>query len=163
MEKLEKQHPSCLSSVSWNSGISESIFQLHVPRQPEPSAHQRPNRWFLNLQQRLFCPCPERISGCFLPDGQYTSGIFLTLFHHLWFKGRFPILWDLDFHRAISAVYLLAFITVTIIVIVRTLGFLISKMVIHFSLHHFFNRAAQKCVHRSAKSARPAKLSSGSA
>ena len=72
MEKLEKQHPSCLSSVSWNSGISESIFQLHVPRQPEPSAHQRPDRWFLNLQQRLFCPCPERISGCFLPDGQYT-------------------------------------------------------------------------------------------
>ena len=70
--------------------------------------------------------------------------IFLTLFHHLWFKGRFPILWDLDFHRAISAVYLLAFITVTIIVIVRTLGFLISKMVIHFSLHHFFNGAAQK-------------------
>ena len=65
-------HPSYLSSVSWNSGISESIFQLHVPRQPEPSAHQRPDRWFLNLQQRLFCPCPERISGCFLPDGQYT-------------------------------------------------------------------------------------------
>ena len=37
--------------------------------------HSRPDRWFLNPPQRLFCPYPERISGCFLPDGQYTSGI----------------------------------------------------------------------------------------
>ena len=43
-----KQHPSCLSSVSWNSGISDSISQLHGLRQPAPSAHQRPDRWFLN-------------------------------------------------------------------------------------------------------------------
>ena len=29
----------------------------------------------LNPQQRLFYPYPGRISGCFLPDGQYTFGI----------------------------------------------------------------------------------------
>ena len=34
------------------------------------------------------------------------------------------------------------FIAVAIIVIVRTLGFLISKVVIHFSFHHFLNGAA---------------------
>ena len=32
---------------------------------------------------------------------------FLTLFHNLWFKGRFSILWDFDFHRTIPTVYLL--------------------------------------------------------
>jgi len=34
--------------------------------------HSRPDRWFLNPLQRLFCPYPERISGCFLLDGQYS-------------------------------------------------------------------------------------------
>ena len=66
------------------------------------------------------------------------------LFHNLWFKGRFSILRYFDFHRTISAVYLLAFITVAIIIVIRTLGFLISKVVIHFRLHHFFNGAAQE-------------------
>ena len=45
-QKLEKQHPSCPSSVSWNSGISDSIFLSHGLKQPEPSAHPRPGRWF---------------------------------------------------------------------------------------------------------------------
>ena len=36
-----KQHPSCPSNASWNSGIWESIFQLHGLRQPKLSARQQ--------------------------------------------------------------------------------------------------------------------------
>ena len=38
----------------------------------------------------------------------------------------------------------LPLVAIAIIVIVRTLGFLVSKMVIHFSLHHFFD--GPRCV-----------------
>lgn len=69
------------------------------------------------------------------------ADIFLTLFHNLWFKGLFLILWDFDFHRTIPTVYLLMFIAVAIIIVVRTLGLFVSKVIIHFGLHHFFNGA----------------------
>ena len=53
-------------------------------------------------------------------------------------------MWYFDFHRTIPTVYLLAFIAVSIIVVVRTLGFLISEMFIHFCLHHFLEGAAKE-------------------
>ena len=36
------------------------------------------------------------------------------------------------------------FIAVAIIIVVRTLGLFVSKVIIHFGLHHFFNGAAQE-------------------
>ena len=53
-------------------------------------------------------------------------------------------MWYFDFHRTIPTVYLLAFIAVSISVVVRTLRFLISEMVIHFCLHHFLEGAAKE-------------------
>ena len=37
-------------------------------------------------------------------------------------------------------------VAIAIIVIVRTLGFLVSKMVIHFSFHHFFDDPASPVI-----------------
>ena len=73
-----------------------------------------------------------------------VRNILLTLFDNLWFKGGLSILWYFDFHRTIPTVYLLAFIAVSIIVVVRTLGFFVPKMILHFCFHHFLDGAAKK-------------------
>ena len=60
--KSGKWHLSYLSSVSWNSDISESIFLLPGPKLPKLSFHPPPDKWSSDLWQMLFCPYPEHTS-----------------------------------------------------------------------------------------------------
>lgn len=71
--KLERWHPSYPSSVSWNSDIWETIFQLHDLRLPALSFHLRPDKWSSDPLQMLFCPCQGHISVCFLPGVRYSA------------------------------------------------------------------------------------------
>lgn len=67
-----------------------------------------------------------------------VRNIFLTLLYYLRFKSRFSVLRDFDLHSSVTAVYTFPLVAIAIIIIVRTLGFLVSKMIIHFRFHHFF-------------------------
>lgn len=66
------------------------------------------------------------------------------LLYDLRLECGFSILRDLDFHGTITAVYMFAFVIISIIIVIGTLRFLISEMIIHFCFHHFFNCFAQK-------------------
>jgi hypothetical protein len=70
--------------------------------------------------------------------------ILLTLFNYLWLESGLAVLGDLDVHAAIAAVDTFGFITVTVIIVVRTLRFSIAKMLIHLCFHHFFDCAAKR-------------------
>ena len=93
-----------------------------------------------------FWNLPGRHSLCIHGDDFLVNGgdIFLTFADNLWLKRRFPILRNLNIHCAIAAVNPFALIPIAVVVTVRALRFLITKVFVHLSFHHFFDRTAQK-------------------
>lgn len=74
----------------------------------------------------------------------WSISVLLPLFHYLWLKGGFPVLWHSDLHASIAAVDLFLFVAVAVVIIVGTLGFAVAKMVLHFCFHHFFDGSAKQ-------------------
>ena len=70
--------------------------------------------------------------------------ILLMFFDHLWFKCGFTILWDFNFHAAITAVYPLCLIAVTIIIAIWSFRLGVAQMVVHFCFHHFFDSSTKQ-------------------
>ena len=74
--------------------------------------------------------------------------ILLTFLYNLWLKCWFTVLWNIDIHAAIAAVYTLWFISIAIIIAIRSFRFLVTKMIIHFCFHHLFDGAAKQILKR---------------
>ena len=73
-----------------------------------------------------------------------VRNILLAFLYYLRFERWFTILRNINIHTSIAADYSLWFISVTIIIAIRALGFLIAKMIIHLCFHHFFDGSSEQ-------------------
>lgn len=71
---------------------------------------------------------------------KYLSGVSLPLV----FKGWFSKLRDINLHTSIASVDLFCFITITVVITIRTFWFSLAMVFVHYSFHHFFENTAQK-------------------
>lgn len=63
----------------------------------------------------------------------YIGNILLAFLYYLGLKGRFPVLWHIDFHGAITAVHALFLVAVAMIIAVGTLP-LHYKSICHIAI-----------------------------